>query len=389
MIEPNPLAGLFPGATVTGVVGGFVDNGDDFTLNWSGGTTIVDPTPLDADQLGLMIGETVNVFVGEFDGLEIDSPSITRPDGSVVLGGNQPVLPPEIPADPLIGNPPAPPVGIPPMVATTVTGTVINLVDNDEFLLDINGSPLLVDADLPDSQFLPLVPGEVVNVSGILDDEDFDTFSVTRVDGSPVIPTGVVPPVVPPIVPGSTVTGTVINLVDNDEFLLDINGSPLLVDADLPDSQFLQLVPGEVVNVSGILDDEDLDAFSITRVDGSPVIPTGVVPPVVPPVVPGSTVTGTVINLVDNDEFLLDINGSPLLVDADLPDSQFLQLVPGEVVNVSGILDHEDFDAFSITRTDGSPVIPTGVARPGVNDDWDDDDRWDDDWDDDDRWDDD
>jgi hypothetical protein len=181
----------------------------------------------------------------------------------------------------------------------------------------------------------------------------------------------------------------VINLVDNDEFLLDINGSPLLVDADLPDSQFLQLVPGEVVNVSGILDDEDLDAFSITRVDGSPVIPTGVVPPVVPPVVPGSTVTGTVINLVDNDEFLLDINGSPLLVDADLPDSQFLQLVPGEVVNVSGILDHEDFDAFSITRTDGSPVIPTGVARPGVNDDWDDDDRWDDDWDDDDRWDDD
>jgi hypothetical protein len=304
MIEPNPLAGLFPGATVTGVVGGFVDNGDDFTLNWSGGTTIVDPTPLDADQLGLMIGETVNVFVGEFDGLEIDSPSITRPDGSVVLGGNQPVLPPEIPADPLIGNPPAPPVGIPPMVGTTVTGTVINLVDNDEFLLDINGSPLLVDADLPDSQFLPLVPGEVVNVSGILDDEDFDTFSVTRVDGSPVIPTGVVPPVVPPIVPGSTVTGTV-------------------------------------------------------------------------------------INLVDNDEFLLDINGSPLLVDADLPDSQFLQLVPGEVVNVSGILDHEDFDAFSITRTDGSPVIPTGVARPGVNDDWDDDDRWDDDWDDDDRWDDD
>ena len=282
MIEPNPLAGLFPGATVTGVVGGFVDDGDDFTLNWSGGTTIVDPEPIDADQLGLMIGETVNVFVGEFDGLEIDSPSITRPDGSVVLGGNQPVLPPEIPADPLIGNPPAAPVGIPPMVATTVTGTVINLVDNDEFLLDINGSPLLVDANLPDSQFLQLVPGEVVNVAGVLDDEDFDTFSVTRVDGSPVIPTGVVLPVVTPAVPpmvATTVTGTVINLVDNDEFLLDINGSPLLVDANLPDSQFLQLVPGEVVNVAGVLDDEDFDTFSVTRVDGSPVIPTGVAVP--------------------------------------------------------------------------------------------------------------
>ena len=234
MIEPNPLAGLFPGATITGVVGGFVDNGDDFTLNWSGGTTIVDPNPIDADQLGLMIGETVNVFVGEFDGLEIDSPSITRPDGSVVLGENQPVLPPEVPADPLIGNPPTP-VGFDPLISpvTTVTGTVINVVDNDEFLLDINGSPLLVDTNLPDYQVLGLVPGEVVNVGGVLDDEDFDAFSITRVDGSPVIPTAVappvpsIPPVVPPMVPGSTVTGAVINLVDNDEFLLDIKGSPL------------------------------------------------------------------------------------------------------------------------------------------------------------------
>ncbi|ERT06053.1 hypothetical protein M595_4005 [Lyngbya aestuarii BL J] len=227
---------------------------------------------------------------------------------------------------------------------------------------------------------MQLVPGEVVNVAGVLDDEDFDTFSVTRVDGSPVIPTAVAPPPAPVGVPpmvATTVTGTVINLVDNDEFLLDINGSPLLVDANLPDSQFLPLVPGEVVNVAGVLDDQDFDTFSVTRVDGSPVIPTAVAPPPAPVGVPpmvATTVTGTVINLVDNDEFLLDINGSPLLVDANLADSQFLPLVPGEVVNVAGVLDDEDFDTFSVTRVDGSPVIPTGVAGgPGVNYDWDDD----------------
>ncbi|MEB3885236.1 hypothetical protein, partial [Lyngbya sp. CCY1209] len=48
------------GTTVTGVVTDFADEGDDFILDWSGGSTLVDPDPLDADELGLAIGETVN-----------------------------------------------------------------------------------------------------------------------------------------------------------------------------------------------------------------------------------------------------------------------------------------------------------------------------------------
>ncbi|NES66735.1 MAG: hypothetical protein F6K24_16490, partial [Okeania sp. SIO2D1] len=108
--------------------------------------------------------------------------------------------------------------------------------DNDEFLLqDANGTQILVDTELPDNQFLNLVPGEQVNVVGIFDDDNFDAFSVTRPDGSVVFSnTPVLPPppafnVLPPpppafnpvIPPQGNPFGTVVGIVDNDEFFRD------------------------------------------------------------------------------------------------------------------------------------------------------------------------
>ncbi|NES66736.1 MAG: hypothetical protein F6K24_16495, partial [Okeania sp. SIO2D1] len=381
-----------PGLTISGIVAGFVDNGEDFTLNFSGGSATVDTSPLNANQLGLNIGEPVNVLVAEFDGLEIDTIFITRPDNSIILGSQTSPVPPPPPLsppppaalDPITGgiaNPPSPasnPV-IPPQ-GNPIFGTVVGIVDNDEFLLqDANGTQILVDTNLPNNQFLSLVPGEQVNVVGIFDDNDFEAFSVTRPDGSPVFTAP----------PANRLFGTVVGIVDNDEFLLqDANGTQILVDTDLPNSQFLSLVPGEQVNVVGNFDDDDFDAFSVTRPDGSPVftntpvlppppvnpvLPPPPVNPVLPPppafnpVIPpqGNPIFGTVVGIVDNDEFLLqDANGTQILVDTELPDNQFLNLVPGEQVNVVGIFDGDDFDAFSVTRPDGSPVFTNTPVLP-------------------------
>ncbi|NER04674.1 MAG: hypothetical protein F6K17_19720, partial [Okeania sp. SIO3C4] len=278
-----------PGSTISGIVAGFVDNGEDFTLNFSGGSAIVDTSPLNANQLGLNIGEPVNVVVTEFDGLEIDTIFITRPDNSIILGSQTTPLPtpPQVALDPITGeianpaspgfNPVTPPQGNPiftntpvlppspgfnpviPPQGNPIFGTVVGIVDNDEFFLDANGTQILVDTELPDNQFLNLVPGEQVNVVGIFDGNDFDAFSVTRPDGSvvfsntPVLPPSpafnpVIPPqgnpiftntpVLPaspgfnPVIPpqGNPIFGTVVGIVDNDEFFLDANGTQILVD---------------------------------------------------------------------------------------------------------------------------------------------------------------
>lgn len=292
-----------PGSTISGIVAGFVDNGDDFTLNFSGGSAIVDSSPLKANQLGLNIGEPVNVVVAEFDGIEIDTGFITRPDGSIILG-NQPSFtppPPPMAPDPLQAppfNPPPPPMAPDPITGgipspfpsggfdtliapqgNPIFGTVVGIVDNDEFFLDANGTQVLVDADLPDSQFLNLAPGEQVNVVGILDDEDFDAFSITRADGSVVFPNTPVSPVIFPTNPvnfptnpisfGATLSGTVVSYVDDNEFLLQTNNGVVVVDPGPPWWQPVNLNIGEPVTVVGELDDDDFDAFSLARADGS------------------------------------------------------------------------------------------------------------------------
>ncbi len=75
------------GEIISGTVGALVDEGDDFILQTAGGERfIIDSSPLEARQLGLIPGETLNVEVAEREGFEIDTTRITRPDGSVVLG---------------------------------------------------------------------------------------------------------------------------------------------------------------------------------------------------------------------------------------------------------------------------------------------------------------
>ena len=88
------------------------------------------------------------------------------------------------------------------------------------------------------------------------------------------------------------------------------------------------------------------------------------------------TISGQVIG-ISGDEFMLDDGTGQILVDID--PRQPVNLSVGEQVTVVGEYDDDDFDAFSITRQDGS-VINIRSASYG-DDDWDDDD---DDWDDDD-----
>lgn len=82
-------------------------------------------------------------------------------------------------------------------------------------------------------------------------------------------------------------------------------------------------------------------------------------------------IVGTVGRIPDNDEFFLDTPQGRIEVDVDLPDFRGLDLTLGETVTVRGVYDDDDFDAWTITRPDGSPVFTRGIR----DDDCDDDDR--------------
>ncbi|NET74671.1 hypothetical protein [Okeania sp. SIO1F9] len=404
MIDPNTFAlDVQPGTTINGIVGGFIDNGEDFTLNFSGGSVIVDPFPVNANQLGLNIGEPINVVVAEFDGLEVDTGFISRSDGVVILGNQAILTPPQpttaipTPSPPLNPPPPVAPldpitggvstIGFDPLTfpqGNSIFGTVLNTVDRDEFILDAGGTQVFIDANLSDRQFLNLFPGEQVNVVGEFDENEFEAFSVTRTDGSPVV-SDLLPGAMPPVT--NTLFGTVLNTVDNDEFILDAGGTQVFIDANLSDRQFLNLFPGEQVNVVGEFDENEFEAFSVTRTDGSPVV-SDLLPGAMSPV--SSTLLGTVLN--DNDGY------------DDDDDDRYDEFE-----------ENNEFEAFATNRSDGYPVISeiSPAAAPPVSstlfgtvlndndddddddddryddDDDDDDDRYDDDDDDDDRYDDD
>ena len=359
MIDLNSFGtvGVQPGATITGIVSGFTDDGEDFVLNFTGGgSAIVDPSPIHASRLDLTVGESVSVLVDEFDDWEIDTRSIARPDGSMILGSRGVLASSTIESDPLTGGESLAALhgqATDPLISpqsrtfstSTISGQVIRMVDNDEFLLQTNNGLIRVDADLPDSQSLNLQPGERVNVVGEFDDGDFDASAITRPDGSPIVPTTDTP------APANTISGQVIRMVDNDEFLLWTSNGRVLVDADLPDNQSFNLRRGERVNVVGEFDDGDFDASAVTRPDGSPIVPTTDAPGT------ATTISGRVIRMVDNDEFLLRTRNGRVRVDADLPDNQSLNLRRGERVNVVGEFDDDDFDASAITRPNGSPIL--------------------------------
>ncbi|NET76701.1 DNA-binding protein [Okeania hirsuta] len=81
-------------------------------------------------------------------------------------------------------------------------------------------------------------------------------------------------------------------------------------------------------------------------------------------------ISGQVIG-ISGDEFMLDDGTGQILVDTD--DRELTNLSVGEQVTVVGEYDDDDFDAYSITRQDGS------VINIRSDDDYDDDDDDDDD----------
>jgi hypothetical protein len=65
-----------------------------------------------------------------------------------------------------------------------------------------------------------------------------------------------------------TVSGSVVS-IQGDDFTLDTGKEKILVDADSEGNNPINLSVGERVTVYGDFDDYDLDAYTITRSDGS------------------------------------------------------------------------------------------------------------------------
>jgi hypothetical protein len=78
----------------------------------------------------------------------------------------------------------------------------------------------------------------------------------------------------------------------------------------------------------------------------------------------GTTVAGTVRSVVGN-EFILDDGTGQIIVDAGPRWYREINLSEGEEVTVTGEYDDYDFDAFSITRSNGEVIqIRSGPGRP-------------------------
>ncbi|MDC0831441.1 hypothetical protein POG22_00235 [Geitlerinema sp. CS-897] len=372
-VDTSPQGFLQPGTSISGVVEGFVDNGDDFLLQTGGQRYVVDPDPFPASQLGLTVGETIDLVVSEFDGREIDTRAISRGDTPVSLRS-------QFYFDPLTGygfdateylqrNPDVAAAGADAwehfITFGAMEGRMPELFDRDFYLSSYGDLQAASEAGTLTSAW------EHYRLFGYREGRVSTPFQQTV--GDPLTSPGV-----------GTITGVANAWVDNDEFLLETDSGTVLVDADLQDSQILDLTPGERVTVTGIYDDEDFDAFSITREDGSLVgsrlgfeSPTGGMR--------NDRLSGEAIALVDNDEFLLNTEMGTVRVEAELPDFQVLNVDPGDRLTVTGVYDDEDFDAFSIAREDGSLVwTRTQGESDDRYDDWDDDDYDDyDDYDDD------
>ena len=303
----------------------------------------------------------------------------------------------------------------------TIGGTVL-AVREDEFLLQDATGQVWVDAYRGYPYTLDLTVGEQVIVFGDLDDsEDFDARQVTRADGSIVVDLPSSETVTPaPTSPGSTVSPSIVaapgvNIGDlqiRDDFFVTIDGTVLAVREDeflLQDATGqvwvdayrgspyrIDLAVGEQVTVVGDLDDpEDFDALQVTRADGSIVVdkPTsgtatpetgnpGLASPstivAAPAVSIGDlqirddffvTIEGTVTDIRE-DEFLLQDATGQVWVDAYRGFPYTLDLVVGEQVSIIGDLDDpEDFDAFQVTRADGSIVVgqpSSGIVLPEI-----------------------
>jgi len=167
---------------------------------------------------------------------------------------------------------------------------------------------------------------------------------------------------------GVTISGTVKSVVGNEFILRDSSGE-IIVDAGPRWWQEVNLTPGERVTVVGEYDDDDFDAYSISRSSGEVIqIRTG---PGRPPWAGGPdranargnrrgdrgimTISGTVKSVVGN-EFIINDGSKEIIVDAGPRWWREVNLTPGERVTVVGEYDDDDFDAYSISRSSGEVI---------------------------------
>lgn len=177
-----------------------------------------------------------------------------------------------------------------------------------------------------------------------------------------------------------SLTGTVVGYgeVDENEWLLETERGVVRVDAGPRWYQTISLEMNEAVTIVGELDEGEFDAFTITRADGTVI---SVRPSQGPPPWAGgprrqsrpapnasvpsasvsmgnTTLTGEIIGYgeADENEWLVQTANGVVVVDAGDRDGQSIDLPIGETVTITGEYDASEFDAFTITRADGSVI---------------------------------
>lgn len=182
-----------------------------------------------------------------------------------------------------------------------------------------------------------------------------------------------------------TITGSIVQFRDEDEFLLqDATGQVWVATDGLGLGRRFNLAVGDRITVVGDLDDDDFDAIRITRANGMPVTPqfggsASTIQPTIGLVVDIAdlrrqddliqTISGRVVR-VNEDEFVLRDRTGQVRVDADLRDDRRIELAVGDRIIVVGDLDDDDFDVLRIIRADGSVVLNRlGSARSSRRDD--------------------
>lgn len=182
---------------------------------------------------------------------------------------------------------------------------------------------------------------------------------------------------------GLTLTGTVVGFgeADENEWLIQTHQGTVLADAGPRWFQAIDLPLGETVTLTGRWDEGEFDVVSITRADGRQIstgrpltgrppwagerdnrerhqgerrdrAPQGTSTP------GGQSLVGTIVGLgeADENEWLVQTSQGIVRVDGGSRDRQAIDLPLGERVTFTGEFDDGEFDAFSVTRANGTVI---------------------------------
>lgn len=172
----------------------------------------------------------------------------------------------------------------------TIVGTIERITDEDEFILVDGTGQIKVDANLDNDRRLSVIQNSTVTVTGQLDNDDFDfdALKITQSDGTVLLDrltsspntsnddvlnqsNGIVS--VNQLTRGSvqTISGRIVRITDEDEFILTDGTRRIRVDANLNNDRRLAVSRGDTVTVIGRLDDDDFEfqARRITKANGT------------------------------------------------------------------------------------------------------------------------